>query len=274
MYDLEFDSSLDEKSRLERKHCAYWFPFLSIEELKDENGGKNVCMLIFSRATNSPDRFIMADSLHKNHVSVRNNGFTDPFGVYYGMRFFLKGEEIAQGEMKYGEIVPYWKEFFADGRALPCSWGLEVLRLQSRIYSFLVRLSKGILGEEIKNVDFDELELKGLPPTLGSAELSIEDPVFFRPAGRIEDIQEMIDLIESKRSMAATHMRCLREEPQYFHDRFNELVQHQPDYVTRRLLRGNTNDRSDFFDQEPKSKDLDMNQIRLVASKSTPSQCW
>lgn len=267
MVDLGFDDSIDDKGRQRRKHCAYWFPFISDEGLRTFNNHQNIWILLFSRATNSPDRFILADSQHEYLralvVKIRDKG--SGFAPYYGMRFFLKSEEMAQGEMKYGEIIPFSKDCFADGRALPCDFGIEALSLQSRIYSFLVRFAKTILN--IQDKDIDALKPQDPPPTLGASYRSVEDPLFYRTGGQVEDIQEIIDNIEPTRSLAATHMRLLREDPQYFHDRFNELVDHQPEYLGKvSMVRGKR------VVTKPKARDLDMNKIKLVASKSI--QCW
>ena len=254
------------------EHPYSWFPFISDPVLRSEESGKLFTLLLFSRATNPPHRFATVDALSPLMAMVNYGGPHEMSRFWYGMRIFLKSEEIAQGESKYGEIVPFQKSFFASGRCLPARVGAKLLYIQARIYSFLVLALKGLFAnrEEMKDID-------SLKPRESSATLALNskhivthtsDPLFFRVNGQVKDIEDIIQKIQDKISQAADHIQDLRDKPKDFKLRFDEMLAHQPESSPRgtfRKVAGETHPK--FFKHDLKDNELDGNIVRLAASK-------
>lgn len=251
-----------------------WFPFISDPVLRSEESGKHFTLLLFSRANNPPHRFAMADALFHSSQLLNKIEPHAKSRYWYGMRIFLKSEEVAQGRLKYGEIVTSYKSSFASGRCLPARMGAALLHIQARIYSFLVLALKNLFSERDEMKDIDSLKLRDSPLTLNSKHIvaRTSDPIFFRVDGQVQDIEDIIKILQDKLSKASAHIQDLRDNPVYFKDRFLEMIEHQPDNLSRGSYKtvadpkapGGTKQQ---FCKDKKNYEPDMSKVQMVASK-------
>ncbi|KAJ5116990.1 hypothetical protein N7456_001338 [Penicillium angulare] len=135
----------------------------------------------------------------------------------FGMMFLDK-----DGVANYGQVVP--EADMGDGGLLATK-GLVTMDIQARIYAFLVKCCIEIMGQPAGVLLF---------PTQNPLPVVADDTIIrkadqqpqYRIMNRLEDFEEVLQLINARRIAARDHVFLLRTDPGYFHQHVREASEH------------------------------------------------
>ncbi|KAL8658907.1 MAG: hypothetical protein Q9202_007376 [Teloschistes flavicans] len=206
----------------------FFFPHLNIDDLSKP---RPLMIMMHSRARNSPSAFAIFDneSMWLGHAS----GTIIP-GTLPDQTMFLKGETTVEtyGRMRRWGNDNRYKECQEEGIGLSPAKGLQVLFIQSQLFTFLVECAELILTDIKHHEPNNVIEAE---KAASIAKLAIQRPSSLLEALLDEpyrapppiDFGHLEALLNAKRMEAIDHLWFLRQDPSYFRDAIEELSQHQ-----------------------------------------------
>ncbi|KAF9276006.1 hypothetical protein BGZ74_003785 [Mortierella antarctica] len=211
---------------------VYLWPDINQEDLL-----KPKMMLIFlnARARHYPSVFAAAD--YTSFRFAKTSGKAMPgFINEHTMMFTGRNTPKTYGQLYSWEEHEDAFDWLNSCRGFNGGEGLQILKVQERVYRFLVECCLHILQVTRNSVMADnspiEPELPALSisdgPTLSLADISAVTP-YSMPAKL--DLGRLRDLIAAKRSAAEDHMWSLREDPGYFADTILEMKEHRQELL-------------------------------------------
>ncbi|KAF9329977.1 hypothetical protein BG006_007034 [Podila minutissima] len=211
---------------------VYLWPDINQEDLL-----KPKMMLIFlnARARHYPSVFAAAD--YTSFRFAKTSGKAMPgFINEHTMMFTGRNTPETYGQLYSWEEHEDAFDWLNSCRGFNGGEGLQILKVQERVYRFLVECCLHILQVTRNSVMADnspvEPELPALSisdgPTLSLADISAITP-YSMPAKL--DLGRLRDLIAAKRSAAEDHMWSLREDPGYFADTILEMKEHRQELL-------------------------------------------
>ncbi|KAJ5707641.1 hypothetical protein N7488_007442 [Penicillium malachiteum] len=186
-----------------------------------------LAMLLHSRSHNAPDTFAIVDEA-QIYVGdwVGGYGIFMPYTTDHGMQFF--GMTTPED---YGKLVPY-DEVVVNRQGWGCGRGMLLLDAQRRLYAFLLHICLKVA--QINLATLDALPENPAQPVQVDPEhiaTGVDDLLTFRYPGRMQDIDESIELLQIRRDEAVSHLKALRNQPDYFGTRMNEVYNHAPEHA-------------------------------------------
>ncbi|KAJ5552091.1 hypothetical protein N7494_001469 [Penicillium frequentans] len=201
------------------------WPLINIEDLVNKERGLMMIML-HARGYNPPYLFTNAD-FQSITIGRQRRKLPEGQNTEWWMEFF--GSTTAEG---YGKLTRDWSVHDV-WRTLPISDGLLVLEVQARLYRFLKRFCMAVLRmTEAQAVHLTTLESPAAPdiPPAHIAK-GLADPTYYRLPGRLQDIDEVQELVRSQTFSARLHFRMLHGDPTYFAKVFQNIVDHRQEQI-------------------------------------------
>lgn len=216
-----------------RSKELYMWPQISVEDLSKSN---LLLLLLNSRGRNEPMVFARADidACRLGKASKTVVPLAAAFDGY--MMIFADRHKPAN----YGEIValndprhPYASSWLQDKRGYHLGEGLDVLRIQDRLYHFLLDCCKIILHDI--STEQSTILIQPEPPLLlphGSSKqyvslaiTTLEAP--YRSPANI-DFDRLEAFITAHFTAVEDHLWALREDPGYYADTVLDFKEHDP----------------------------------------------
>ncbi|KAJ5377179.1 uncharacterized protein N7496_004588, partial [Penicillium cataractarum] len=228
-HNMAFEDILQEK-RPNEQSCKW--PHINLEDLNQKG---TLLAFLTSRVQASPSAYYFMDREALN-LGERAGVIRMPILSEYGMMF--TGKDSAQD---YGEIFNFHNPAGAwlvkTKRGLFVHHGLMTMEAQARIYQFLVDCCLAILPDNRNDWDkanaAAELKLAKSIKKPGPqwVETRIAERIALAPYSRpgYLDIDQLVDLIQARKSLADYEVRLLRESPKYFASKLAEYAEHRPE---------------------------------------------
>ncbi|KAJ5087465.1 hypothetical protein N7456_011081 [Penicillium angulare] len=201
------------------------WPFISVEALAEKAAGR-FPMMLHSRANNPPSTFWATD-FHSTCICRYNGNENLPYMPSAIMTFVGNDTPENYGQLSRGE---------ACGRAQGAiaTFGIVIMKLQGRLYDFLVRCCMQIMQHEFTGRPLNaHSEFPDTPPVVPPECIrrSLVDAPYYRLPAVVEDINEIIELVDMRHRLAIGRLAAMREDPAYFHSCLHELAAHSPERI-------------------------------------------
>ncbi|KAJ5096578.1 hypothetical protein N7456_007299 [Penicillium angulare] len=205
------------------------WPYISLKDLADKKAGI-LPLMLHSRANNPPGNFWNIDE-GSWQASILSWDSWFPMLDGYGMIF--GGQNTPE---EYGRILKV-DDKTRSGRGTDAAQGIPLLKIQARLYHFLVCCCVDIMHDQKQLEDLDNLpenpdptvQLRPVPPE--AIRQGFLDEPYHRIPIVIEDIDEILESLEERRAIAVDHLLSLRDDPTYFHMCLHELADHTPEML-------------------------------------------
>lgn len=228
-HNMAFEDILEGK-RPNEQSCKW--PHINLEDLNQ----KGIFLaFLTSRAQARPSTYYFMDR-EAWILGSRAGVIRMPFLSEYGMMF--TGKDSVQN---YGEIFhfknPKGAWLIKTKRALFVHHGLMTMEIQSRIYKFLVDCCLAILPQNRNNWDKAnaaaglKLAKSIKKPGPQWVETRIAEDIALAPYSRPGqlDIDQLVDMIQARKSLADYEVHLLRENPGHFASKLAEYAEHRPE---------------------------------------------
>ena len=212
---------------------AYRYPHINQEDLL-----KPKAMLLFlkSRGRTSPDAFAMYD-FNALRLGLTTKAITPPFLDQHTMMFNGRNNRDTYGELQAWEDHDDAFNAMMTGRGMHPGHGLEILRSQERLLSFLVAFCEMILQDmSPESLTDDQFSIVAEPPLAYERDAGFEnlatmaaEAPYRKPASL--DMSRVSSLISARVSAAKDHIWALREDPGHFVECVRELKEHSQEFV-------------------------------------------
>ncbi|KAJ5088358.1 hypothetical protein N7456_011974 [Penicillium angulare] len=214
---------------LVKEGSHHQWPYISLKALAEKETANNFIFMLHSRANNPPSTFWAIDT-HSAALTSRTGSEYICWMNTHGM--LLAGNHDAES---YGRIVPY-DEAMQYGGGVQFFSGIRAMKMQSRLYDFLVGCCADLLGDTTMK-ELEKLPKTPETPQSISSELtrgSYRDAPYYRMPTVLQDINDVIDLVDQRHLLAINNLISLRDDPAFFHSSLHELATHAPEALNQR----------------------------------------
>ncbi|EKG20875.1 hypothetical protein MPH_01739 [Macrophomina phaseolina MS6] len=212
---------------------AYMWPYINQEDLLKP---RTLLLFLNARARNPPDAFAMADH-GAAHLGYTTKALVAPFLNEHTMMFTARRSPETYGELLNWDDHPDSFEWMSSGNGMHPGYGLHILEMQERVWSFLVECCKQILHDITPDsITGDDFPVQPEPPSVSENEtgysslavIAAEAP-YRAPASL--DLKRLESLLSAKLSAAEDHVWALREDPSYFADCVTDYREHRQEMI-------------------------------------------
>ncbi|KAJ5730647.1 uncharacterized protein N7483_005155 [Penicillium malachiteum] len=260
------DGLWEGKRKIEQDELFYTWILPSCINLHDL-ASKNPAvlqMLLHSRSHNAPDIFYFHDV---SQIKFEEGDFLGaggppmPYETNFGMEFF--GHKTPD---KYGRLTTV-EDVLVSRRGHCCSFGMILLDAQRRLYEFLLSICLKITQKDLATLDaLPENPATPVEVDPESTAHGPDDLLSFRYPGRWEDIDAMIPELKARRDAAVSHLKALRNQPDYFGSYMIEEYNHVPEHS--RLQKGG------FAPERDTEELLKRSALMVVSDAFGKLMCW
>ncbi|KAJ5733795.1 hypothetical protein N7493_002581 [Penicillium malachiteum] len=224
--------NIREKSRKVKGEALYYTWLLpscvNLHDLASKNPAV-LQMLLHSRSHHAPDIFSIVDEAQITDGNwVEGYGPFMPYKKDFGMEFLNK-----KTPEDYGKLVPY-DDVIVTREGFGCGHGMLLLDAQRRLYAFLLTICLNVVQIDLETLDaLPENPAQPVQVEPEHIASGLDDLLSFRYPGRLQDIDESIELLQARRDLAVSHLKALRSQPDYFGTCMNEVYNHAPEHLER-----------------------------------------
>lgn len=184
-------------------------------------------LLLHFRGRYHPKEFVHSDV--EQAALGETSGTTMPAFLNEYTMYFHRGETANT----YGELVSWDDdedafENMTNEVGMHPGHGLQALEIQQRIYTFLVKWSRGLLQDVPPLTESDILANSGPPTAL--ADITSLQIIALKAPYRIPahlDLARLQAIASAGRNAREDHLWALREDPSYFADAMEEVSEHR-----------------------------------------------
>ena len=229
--DLQALKAISTNAASVASKSALMWPQINLEDLLKP---RHLLIFLNSRGRNPPDAFAMAD-WDACRLGAISRAVDIVFLNHHVMMFTGRRTPETYGELVAWNDHPEAIDWFIKQRGLPPGAGLHTLKVQERLYLFLVDCCKAILHE----ISADSIEhvrqvvqpeplsvISSDTGVVSLANVAAEAP-YRLPANL--DIKRVYSIIAAKYSAAEDHFWALREDPGYFAETMLDFSEHAPE---------------------------------------------
>ncbi|KAF6836804.1 hypothetical protein CMUS01_05284 [Colletotrichum musicola] len=217
-----------------REACMW--PHFNLEDLTKT---EPLLLMLNARGRSPPDVFAMGDVDETRFGQVSRTIDMPRFLNLYSMLFLGRTEPGTYGELVSWDDEPDGCDWNYKRTAVDPGEGLWILEIQSRLYRFLVDVSKAILHDiPAEELTDPNMAIPPEPPlvtgnpgdsyTASLAVTTLEGP-YRLPASL--DLKRLKSIVESKLAEAQDHLWALREDPGYFSATLKDWKEHRQEML-------------------------------------------
>lgn len=212
---------------------SYMWPYINQEDLLKPRA---LLLFLSSRARNPPDAFAMAD-YEAAHFGYTTKALVAPFLNEHTIMFTARRTPETYGELLSWDDEPAAFEWMTSGKGMHPGYGLHILEIQERIWSFCVACCKSILHDMSPDAMIsDDFPTQPAPPSVSENETGFSslavvasEAPYRAPADL--DLARLESLLASRVSAAEDHLWALREDPSYFADCVADYKEHRQEVI-------------------------------------------
>lgn len=213
---------------------SYLWPHINLEDLTKP---KTMLLFLNARGRNPPHAFIQADcnSAHVGYISgvIPKVCFVTP----HVMMFNGRSTKESYGELLLSNDHPDVSKWLQMGRGMSAESGLLALRIQERIYQFLVACVFEILHDMPRDALQNPTQPEqSEPPSVsardtGSPSLAtIASEAPYRLPAHL-DLQKLASIVQARLIASEDHILALRDDPGYFAETVSDWREHRQEVI-------------------------------------------